>query len=76
MEQLEGAVRLFGASEALHKAMGVQLPRYFGDATDRQQELARARLGEEEYRAQWAKGRTMTLEQATALALALCDPTD
>ncbi len=68
--QSERAVRLFGAAEALGEAMGTpQAPSnraaFAPDLAD-----ARRRLGEGAFAAAWAGGCAMTLDEATAYALA------
>jgi predicted ATPase/class 3 adenylate cyclase len=65
----ERAARLYGGAEALREEAGIPLapserPRY-----EREVAAARAKLDEERFKAAWAEGRKMTLEEAIAYAL-------
>jgi hypothetical protein len=67
--EAQRAGRLFGAAERLredthYQLEGVDLTVYEADAAN-----TRAALGEDAFQQAWAQGRTMTLEQATSLAL-------
>ena len=66
----ERAARLFGAAEASYKALKAELNRAEHLVYDPITETVRKQLGEARFSAAWAKGRTMTPEQALALAQA------
>ena len=68
-EQAYRAARLFGAAEAQREAMGQRLAGTELARYDRHVVSARAHLDEIAWRAAWAEGRAMTLEQAIAYAL-------
>jgi predicted ATPase len=71
------AARLFGATEALYEAIGVENSRLWpAETVDLERNLAktRARLGAEPanevaWQKSWQEGRAMTMEQAVAYAL-------
>ena len=65
-----GAVRLWGAAEALRDAMGVPRPDDEAMVVGPFVEAARTRLEEAAFQNAWEEGRAMTQEQAIALALA------
>ncbi len=67
------AARLFGAAAALREAVG--LPREPIDQRPYERHVAEVRtaLSEAQFTAAWAEGRTMTLEDAVAEALAVAD---
>jgi predicted ATPase/transcriptional regulator with XRE-family HTH domain len=58
-----GAVRLWGAAEALREAMGTPIPPVYRANYDRSIANTRTQLGEQAFAAAWTEGRTMTLEQ-------------
>jgi len=62
------AARMFGADQALRKALNVNVMP--GLSADHEQTLAdvRAQLSEAEFKAAWAEGYAMSLEQAVAYA--------
>jgi predicted ATPase/DNA-binding SARP family transcriptional activator len=62
--QRERAVRLWGGAKALREAIGSPLPPNKREESERRLAAVRAALGEEAFAAAWAKGRSMTLEQA------------
>jgi predicted ATPase/class 3 adenylate cyclase/DNA-binding CsgD family transcriptional regulator len=62
------AAHLWGAAEALREALGVPLPLVERASYARAVAAARAQLGERAFAAAWAKGRTMSPEQALAAA--------
>jgi tetratricopeptide (TPR) repeat protein len=68
--QGERAARLFGAAEALRAALEVQLSFGEREEYERDVALARAGLGEDAFAAAWAAGRSLTIEQAVAEAMA------
>ena len=71
--RLDQAARLWGASDALRKVIGIVQPASgrtvyeFGEAGDR--DAVRAAIGDDAFAAAWAKGRAMTIEQAIEYAL-------
>jgi hypothetical protein len=60
---------LWGAGQALREAIGAPLPPNEHPEYERMVAAARARLGEDAFAAAWARGRTISLEQAIAFAL-------
>jgi ATP/maltotriose-dependent transcriptional regulator MalT len=60
------AARLWGAAEALRQHIGAPLPPVYRADYERSVAAARAHLGEKPFASAWAKGRTMTPEQALA----------
>jgi DNA-binding NarL/FixJ family response regulator len=60
------AVRLLGAAEARCEEIGALLPPALHAMQEFTVAAARAQLGEETFRAVWAEGRIMTLEQTLA----------
>lgn len=64
------AARLFGAGEVLREAVGASVLPFYRKDYDRGVEAVRQGLGEEALRANWAEGRTMTLDEAISCALA------
>ena len=60
------AARLLGTTEALREALGTPLPPVERAAYERSVAATRAQLGEKPFAAAWARGRTMTPEQALA----------
>src|SRR6266699_3296558 len=57
------AARLWGAAEALRKALGTPLPPVYRADYERAVASARSHLGEKTFAAAWAEGRVMTPEQ-------------
>ncbi len=68
--QWERAARLSGAAEALREAIGTPVPPVDRAEYERNLTAMRAQMDEKAFAAAWAEGRSMTLEQATAYALA------
>jgi predicted ATPase/DNA-binding CsgD family transcriptional regulator len=64
------AARLFGAVGTLMSAAGAQLEPANRPIFDQHMAATKRRLGERAFSAAWAKGATMTLDQAIAYALA------
>jgi DNA-binding CsgD family transcriptional regulator len=64
------AARLLGAAEALREAIGAEQPSAMREEYARDAAIARAELEDRVFRAAWATGRALTLEQAMAYALA------
>jgi predicted ATPase/class 3 adenylate cyclase/DNA-binding CsgD family transcriptional regulator len=62
--ELAWAAKLWGTAEALREAIGVPIPPVERAEYERTVAAARSRLGEKVFAAAWAKGRTMTTEQA------------
>jgi predicted ATPase len=68
-EHTERAARLFGAAENLRNLAGFPLLPIARAAYDRDVATTRAQLDEDIWRAAWAAGQAMTMEQAIAEAL-------
>ena len=68
------AARLLGSAHALREAIGAPIPPSDRAAYEEDVVAARALLRDQAFAAAWAEGRTMTLEQAIALALAPPEP--
>src|SRR2546423_203545 len=64
--EVSRAARLLGTAEALREALGTPLPPVERAAYERSVAATRAQLGEKTFAAAWARGRTMTPEQALA----------
>ena len=62
---------LFGASEALRRALGRPLPPAYHEEYERSMAAGRADLGEEGFEAALEEGRAMSMEAATEYALKL-----
>jgi tetratricopeptide (TPR) repeat protein len=63
------AARLYGAADSLRLSLGIPRPPVWqGEYTDNIHRL-RERLGESEFTAAWAEGKSMSLEQAVAYAM-------
>jgi len=69
-DQPERAVRLAATAEALFLATGVRMEPSVQALYDQDLPAARALLGEPEFTGAYEEGRAMTIEQATAYALA------
>ncbi len=69
-KQPHRAALLFGAAETLREAIGADRPSAIRADYDRDVAVARAQLEEKEFATAWSSGRSATLEQATAYALA------
>jgi non-specific serine/threonine protein kinase len=67
------AAQLWGAAEALREEIGSPLSPEEQEAYERTVASASGLLGEETFTTAWAKGRTMTLDEAIALALERTD---
>jgi len=65
----EPACRLLGAAEALRETLRAPLPPADQERYQQGCAAARAALGEQAFEAAWAKGRTMSWEEAVAYAL-------
>jgi predicted ATPase/DNA-binding CsgD family transcriptional regulator len=65
--QLAWAAQLWGAAEKLRETLGAPLPPVESAAYVRSVAAARTHLGEQAFAAAWARGRTMTPEQALAV---------
>jgi ATP/maltotriose-dependent transcriptional regulator MalT len=61
--ELSWAARLWGTAEALRKAIGAPLPPVERPDYEHAVATAGAQLGEKDFAAAWAEGRTMTPEQ-------------
>ncbi|MGH2561281.1 MAG: LuxR C-terminal-related transcriptional regulator, partial [Thermomicrobiales bacterium] len=71
--QVEQAVRLFAAGQALEEAMDCVPPPDERAVSDQALGVARSVMDEKVFAAAWAAGRAMPLEQAVAEALTLGD---
>lgn len=60
----ERAARLFGTAEMLRETIGDPLPPRDREDYDRGVRAARARLGDQRFAAEWARGRAMTIQEA------------
>jgi predicted ATPase/class 3 adenylate cyclase len=67
------AAQLLGASASLPEPVGTSLPLSFRRDPARTAAAVRAAMGEEAFAADWAEGRSMTLEQAIQYALEAAD---
>jgi hypothetical protein len=67
--QAQQGVRLLGASEALHEAIGAAREPEYNTTYERAVTSARSSLGEEAFQMAWQKGQAMTMEQAVEYAL-------
>jgi predicted ATPase/DNA-binding CsgD family transcriptional regulator len=72
--QPEVAARLLGADETLRETLQVAQTRAAGRGYGETVAAARSQLGNEAFAAAWVAGRSMSLEQAVAEALALESP--
>lgn len=68
-DQFGRAARLFGAADALRRAVGLPLPPSAEEAYRRDLEAVRRGLGQDEFERRRAEGREMTLEAAISYAL-------
>ena len=68
------AARLFGALAELRATLGIPLPPNEQGRIEEALALLRAALGDATFVADWADGRAMTLEQASAYAVATVAP--
>jgi hypothetical protein len=62
----ERAVRLYGGAEALRETIGIPLRPRYRPRYECEVEAARGKLDEERFRAAWAEGRAMSMEEAIA----------
>jgi hypothetical protein len=69
--QQERSARLFAAADALREVFGPSRSRTIPLDSDRLQTITRVKLGEVAFTAAWTAGRTLSLEQAIAEALAI-----
>jgi tetratricopeptide (TPR) repeat protein len=67
--QPERAAQLGGAAESQREILGVPLPPEQWASHDRALQAMRGTLGEDALAAAWAEGRTLSLDQASGLAL-------
>lgn len=75
-DQVERAARLFGAAEALRKAIGTPIPPSDRGEYDQSVASVRARLGEETFAAAWEESRAMSMEETINYALEEGDTAD
>ena len=69
LKDYERAARLFGAAESLRETVGASIPAWIRGEYDRQVAVTSSALGEAVFKAAWAAGREMPLEQAVDYAL-------
>ncbi|HEX2030469.1 MAG TPA: hypothetical protein VHL78_03585, partial [Actinomycetota bacterium] len=69
--RLEGCVQLLARAEAMARETGIGLPPRERQDHAKDLERARRRLGERAFRAAFARGQRLSVEEATELALAL-----
>ena len=62
-DELQWAARLWGAARALRNAIGAPVPLVYRAGLEQAVANARVRSGEEAFRAAWAEGEAMALEQ-------------
>lgn len=67
--QGERAAMMFSTAEALREAIGVPLPPFIRSNYEQYVTATRTGLGERRFTEAWAKGQTMTLDEAIAYAL-------
>lgn len=67
--QFHRAAQLVGAVDQFREALGSPLPRTDQNGYDHTIAVTGSRLGDEAFRAAWADGRAMSLEQVVVLAL-------
>jgi hypothetical protein len=70
-EEAVGAAWLLGAAEGLRTSLGQSLLPSEREVADQTEEALRGTLGAPAYDAAWAAGRSATLEQSLATALAV-----
>jgi len=63
------ASRLWGAAHAFREAIGAPLSPRYREENEHHVAAVRKVLGEEAFRAEWAEGQTMTVEEAIEYAL-------
>jgi predicted ATPase len=68
-ERLRAGVRLYGAAAAFRERLGTPALRPESTRHSKQHELARAALGEQRFAGEWGRGRALSWEEATTLAL-------
>jgi hypothetical protein len=67
--QAERAARLLGAADALREALGVHFSVSERREYERERAIVAAALGEEAFAVAWAEGRSLSIEEAIAVAL-------
>lgn len=67
------AARLFGAADTLLSAAGHRLEPFNRRDVDHYVTVAKERMGEDAFKAAWAKGAAMTLEQAVSYSFSAAD---
>jgi hypothetical protein len=68
-KQLERAVRLFAWADAMREKIGDQRPPVEQKSVERDMAVIRSKLSDSEFENLSTNGRTMSVEQAVALAL-------
>jgi DNA-binding NarL/FixJ family response regulator len=72
--EMDTAVRLFGCAEAQHEQAGVLVRGIVRTSYEQTIDTALTALGAEQFAATWQAGRDLVLEEAVALAMAICLP--
>jgi hypothetical protein len=68
-QRLQPCVRLYGAAAALRERLGTPALPPESVRHQERRELARAALGDQRFASEWGRGRALSWEEATALAL-------
>ena len=69
MEQLEKALRLFGAAEVLRQTIGIDMTAQEREEYEKEVNGIKANMDEKEFANLWAEGRSMTMDAAIELAV-------
>jgi len=69
MEQPGKAARLFGAAESLRQKIGIDMTAQEREDYEKEVKNLKENMDEEEFTSLWAKGRSMSVEEAIALAV-------
>jgi len=70
-DQVNDAVRFLAVAEAIRERIRVPIPPAYQGDIQHNVAIARSTLGEDKFQAEWAKGWSMTVEQAVAYILVL-----
>ena len=68
-QRLQPGVRLYGAAAALRERLGTPALPPESARHQQRRELARAALGDQRFASEWGRGRALSWQEATALAL-------
>jgi predicted ATPase len=69
LEQADKALRLLGAAEALREKIEIDMTSQEREAYDKEVADLKANMDDNEFTSLWAEGRSMTMDEAIALAL-------